>query len=281
MSTEIKGTKSLKEQLAKELKEDKPAGTKEKRDVELTADNPVFSMKSTDMGGGSGAEASISEPTTGDVDVEVPDEAQTDGDPLIASAEGAEGTGKRLSNDASMSSDGTKLFDSLFEKAEMRVVLTQEDRDAFLQSIITGERYKRPFSIFNGAVTGVLRCRSMKESEGIAAWMNVGLRTARYQTQMVYSAELRDALFVAQVEKLQDVEFPEMSGPLSPTAGEDIKTWTDVVPPGWVSATAVWREMPEAVVSGLFDELRTFERKYWTMITHAQDQNFWNPAVSS
>lgn len=278
MDNQAAGTESLKSKLAKELKTGGIATdtSEAPQDVKLTAAAPVFRASSSDVSG-AGTVPTRSIPVKGDVTVDVPASVDVDKDPLIRGAERASIVGKGVSAEAV-----GNVFDSLFNSDDRAAVtLTQADRDAFIAALVSGGRYTRPFSLFNGAVYGVLRCRALGESEGIHAWTNLGLRTGRYTTPQDYSGALRDTLLTAQVQSLHGVTFPEMAAPLGPVAGTDTKLWTDVTPPAWVPQVDTWRRMPEAIVSALYDELKMFERRYWTMISHATDQNFWNPAVPS
>ena len=216
-----------------------------------------------------------SAPVVGDVKVAVPPDA--DQDPLLSRAASAVGSG--IADDlagigAAASANVAPVPDDAFAPAE--VTLTEAEREAFLDSLVSGHRYERRFSLFGGRVTGRIRCRSTEESQAIATWMNAGVRELRFKAPLDYAVEMRNCLLAAQVMELNGTRFPALQQPLFRTQAGD--TVTD---PGWLAQTAVWVQQPEPVVAAVYEELRLFERKYWTMVVHAQDQNFWNPAEST
>ena len=161
-----------------------------------------------------------------------------------------------------------------------KVDISEADRDAFMQALVTGERYERPFSLFGGKLSGVMRCRKIAESDGIIAWVSHCVNTKKVDARIEYLTLMRNALLAAQVKSLRGLineDFPEMAAPYAPTRTEDGK---DVKEPGWLSAADSWGERPEALVTALHNELQRFEQRYWAMVMDANNQNFWNPAAS-
>ncbi len=232
-----------------------------------------FKLASTDNVAASGGTVAPVEEKVGDVVVTVPEIAKQD--PLINNA-----TGVTVSGDLSKSADksagaaeGNLLAQTL--SALEVVTITDGDRQSFLDALISGERYHRPFSLFGGKVQGILRCRSAQESEAIANWISSNLNAQKYGTAMAYAVDLRNALMAAQVQRLNGTEFVEFNKPLFRT--QDGATTT---PPGWIVQAERWGLQPEAILGGLYEELRTFERKYWTMIENAANQDFWVPVGS-
>lgn len=156
------------------------------------------------------------------------------------------------------------------------VIVTEEEREAFLLALVTGNRYMRPFSLFNGKVTGMLRCRSLQESEAIVSYLNLEVQENRYKSIPEYNVGVRNSTLAAQVEILNGVTFGTLVAPLTRTQSEG-----KVTEPGWLADRDLWSTRPEPVVAALYEEVRKFERKYWTMVAHAGDQNFWQPAGST
>ena len=196
-------------------------------------------------------------------------------DPLINAATKGAGEALSKSSDAA-ASKGSTLEDPNNPMTKEQVVLTEPERNAFLDALISGKRYEQRFVLFGGRVRGKLRCRSTEESEAIAAWLELGIRESRYHSPMDYSLAIRNALLATQVVELNGVRYPELTAPLFRTQlGETTQE------PGWVKSADHWSKTPEAVLSGVYDELRLFEKKYWTMVSHARDQNFWPPAGST
>lgn len=217
----------------------------------------------------------VAGPVKGDIKATVPKIANSD--PLLESSAHAVGAevNKDLSGVGSTASGNLAPSpDELFTEEE--VTLTDEERAAFLDALVTGARYERKFSLFDGRIKGRLRCRSTEESQAVAAWMNMGIRENRFKAPLDYAVEMRNILLAAQVMDLNGRRFPALAEPLYRTQkGEE------VTEPGWLDQARLWSKEPEPVVAAVYEELRMFERKYWTMVVHAKDQNFWHPAEST
>lgn len=175
---------------------------------------------------------------------------------------------------------------------EETIDISQADREAFLQSLITGERYERSFSLFGGKLTGTFRSRLIKESDGIVAWLQHLVNTGKIDARVVYLTMVRNAALATQVKSLRGMineDFEELAKPLAPvnhtvkTTDKDGKDVYDVKTdePGWVKAADAWGERPEALVTAIHVELQKFEKRYWAMIKEAPNQNFWSPAAST
>jgi hypothetical protein len=238
-----------------------------------------LTLRSSDLGS--------AKPTTpaggislGPVTTQVPPAANND--PLINSA--IQSGGKALT-DAGAAVDGVIKESNPSDIAstllgdDMQVTITDVDRNAFLDALVSGERYIRKFSLFDGRIKGKLRCRSTEESEAVAAWFNHGLREAKWKSPLEYAIALRNGLLAAQVFELNGVRFPTLPAPLYRTP--DPASPDKYIDPGWLAAAASWSQKPEPVVAALYEELRRFERTYWTMVYNATDQNFWHPAEST
>lgn len=212
-------------------------------------------------------------PTEGTVQADVPQEAKDD---VFTNADATAELHKGLSP----------------SYLQEQVEITQEDRDAFLQCLVTGGRFERSFSIYGGKVTGTFRCRKIEESDGILAWLNHLITTQKIEARIEYMDLMRNALLAAQVKSLRGLineDFEELSTPYAPTRttvvkkdekGKDVPS-VEVKEPGWLAAAKAWGERPEALVSAIHNELQLFERRYWTMVMEASNQSFWNPAAST
>ena len=161
-----------------------------------------------------------------------------------------------------------------------QIDITEEDREAFLRAIVTGDRYERPFSLFGGKLTGTFRCRKIAESDGIIAYLSHCVNKGKADARIEYLTLMRNAMLAAQVKSLRGLvseDFPELQAPFGPTRSED---GTSVSPPAWVGMAESWGSRPEALVTALHNELQRFEQRYWAMVMDAANQNFWNPAAS-
>lgn len=212
-------------------------------------------------------------PTKGTVKADVPQEAKDD---VFTTADAAQELHKGL----------TPSY------LQEQIDITQEDRDAFLQCLVTGGRFEREFSIFGGKIRGVFRCRKIAESDGILAWLSHLINSRKIEARVESVDLMRNAILACQVKSLRGLiseDFEELKGPYAPTRrtftkkdadGKDV-TETEVEEPGWIAAANAWGDRPEALVSAIHGELQRFERRYWTMVMEASNQNFWNPAAST
>lgn len=212
-------------------------------------------------GSGDGGSQGPAEPTKGTVEAPVPEEAKKD-----------------VFSDAGGASDMHRGLATSF--IEDKIDISEEDREAFLQALVTGGRYERPFSLFGGKLKGVFRCRKIAESDGIIAWLTHCINSKQVEVRVEYLTMMRNALLAAQVKSLRGIiseDFPEFAAPYGPMRSADGGA---VEAPAWVKAANAWGERPEALVTALHAELNLFERRYWAMIMDASNQNFWNPAAS-
>lgn len=215
------------------------------------------------------------EPVVGTVSTTVPPEAMKD--PMMNKASAGE-PGKAVAEKMEATSkDAKSTSDMALKDAEMLPIIeiTESEREAFLDSVVKGTRFKLPFSIFNGKVSGSFRSRSQKESQAILARLNWEINDKRIATTLEYSTRLRNMLLTAQVEEIRDTKYLTLNEPLYRTLNGDKAT-----DPGWLPQVEVWENEHEGLASALYTELQLFEHKYWTMVRNASDQNFWNPAES-
>lgn len=175
---------------------------------------------------------------------------------------------------------------------EETIDISQEDREAFLQSLVTGGRYERTFSLFGGRLTGVFRSRTNAESDGIVAWLSDRVNRGKVDARVEYLTLVRNAALASQVKSLRGLiseDYEELAQPLAPIRKTVKKTDKDgkdvydveVTEPGWLAAAEAWGKRPEALVTAIHVELQKFEKRYWAMIKEAPNQNFWNPAAST
>ncbi len=208
-------------------------------------------------GGGDGAGGA----TRGTVEADVPNEAKTD---VFTEADAT----------SEMHRDMAPSF------IEDKIDISEDDRAAFLQAIVTGGRYERDFALFGGRLRGVFRCRKVQESDGIISWLSHLVNAKRLDARIEYMTMMRNAILACQVKSLRGLvneDFPELAVPYGPTRSDDGK---EVVEPGWLGVAQSWAERPEALVTAVHMELQKFEKRYWAMVMDSGNQNFWNPAPS-
>ena len=220
-----------------------------------------FNLSSKDVAEFAKKDEPVEQHTSGPVITEVPASAKAD--PVLS-----------LDNNQTASSSIKQ--EMVGELKPLTVTIGQADRDMFIESLISGKRYMRSFSLFNGKVAGTFRCRTLKESYAIMRYLGNQLRAGALETTLEYTTAMRNSLLAAQVMELNGIEYTELHEPLLET-----QDGTKRLPPGWLEQRAAWEAMPESLVVSVYEELRIFEQKYWTMVEHANDQNFWSPAASS
>jgi hypothetical protein len=207
--------------------------------------------------------------TKGSVDAAVPPQAGTE--PLVK-AGGDPGNAEAVEADAARAEDPELGIPTVPEDTALpeRVTLTAADRKAFIDALVKGDRFVRPFTIFGGAVSGVLRSRLQEESAAVLSTLLHEYREGGLQTTAEYSTRVRNILLAAQVQELQDEKCAPLGRPLSWTVNGAEKT-----APQWLKQADAWAAKNEGMVAALYQELRLFEKKYWTMVISAQDQDFW------
>jgi len=199
-------------------------------------------------------------------------------DPMLT--KGAEhDAGIKLSEDK-IKQAGAEDIKKLMDSGDIpdKVVIDDADRAAFMDAIVTGGRYTRTVTLFNGRITVEFRCRSAAESHAILAVLNIECQTGAVVSALDYSTRLRNMLLTAQVKRINSTVFPELDKPVMPTFDSVAK---QTVQPKWLAAVDYWQNYEnEGIVNAVYFNLRQFERKYWVMVASALDQNFWQTAGS-
>lgn len=156
------------------------------------------------------------------------------------------------------------------------VVISDNDREAFLDAMVSGERFELPFELFNGRIKGRFRSRTQAETNATVAYIGFECRKERIVTGIEYSNRLRNMLLATQVKEINGTAHLPLKPPLLRTADGQ-----NVIEPGWLNQVSYWETQNDGLVNAVYKELQVFERKYWVMVENARDQNFWNPAGST
>lgn len=217
-------------------------------------------------------------------DVTVPEAAEAKKDPVMNVAnlgDAADGLNKRVDSSAA----GTKLTQDIVNIASdpalasfVPVTITPADRESFIDALITNTRFCVPFELFDGRVRGIIRSRKQSETLAIIARINYELTALKQNESPVeYAARLRNMLLAAQIAEFNGTKMAELKTPYMRTVnGKD-----DVQEPGWLSQVDYWLDQHDGLTIAIYTELQKFERKYWTMVKEATNQNFLNPAEST
>ena len=167
----------------------------------------------------------------------------------------------------------TKIHREEFSSDEL--VITPAEKAAFVESMITGERYRQECSIFGDRIRIVIRSRTTPETQALYAFMRHSLKSGDAGLA-VLEGDMSYILLVAQIEELNGTKFPEMKAPLT-----YVEDGSGEKEPGWLMDLKAWKTKPEGLVNALINRVQLFEYKYWTMVSEASNKNFWNPDTSS
>ena len=198
-------------------------------------------------------------------------------DPMLAKGAERE-AGKDIAKDKIQvaSSDEIKRLMEI-PPAMDTVTITDQERSAFIDAIVTGKRYTETVSMFDNRVEVEFRCRSADESHAILSLINRECQDGTINTALDYSTRLRNMLLTAQVKRLNSLTFEELAKPLMMVYKPGVITEK----PEWVKSLEYWQNYGnEGVASAIYRQLQLFERKYWVMVGSAVDQNFWQTAGS-
>jgi len=163
----------------------------------------------------------------------------------------------------------------LAKRRELKI--TPDEKQAFIHALVHNTRMRLPFSLCGGGVRGIIRSRTVPESRAIIARQRFELDKGIIVSRLDYSVRMRSMCMAAQIEEFQGQTYEPLKGPLLPSVKPD----GSVVEPGWLEWIDYWAKQHEAVHTMLWNQIYTFEEKYWRMIDDAADQDFWHPAAST
>lgn len=163
------------------------------------------------------------------------------------------------------------------------IKVTPEQKDKFIDAIVQDQRYEEEFSIFGGRLTGVFRSRRTDESRSILKELHRRWAETGSMPASEYSTMMRHALLRCQLKEFKGVEYPEMKHPLAAQVkAVEGEPRSKIVPPKWYAEMdQFFSGMGDGLLAAIYKELMLFERRYWTMTKHADDQNFWGPEDST
>lgn len=223
---------------------------------------------------GEEAEAPKADALEEDSVLDVVDEAKQ------APAETAGNSGKDAQTTLAKKMD--RLSDLFDFKLDDKVTLTPTEKTLFLESIVTGGRFELPFSIFNGKLTGTFRSRNNRESDAQLAELQRRCMVGDIVTDAEYVSAFRSCSLRFQLSYLRGSEMETPSEPLVHQTVFDEKGEAQSMEPTWFDeGVNLFKDEPDGVVAALYKQLLIFERKYWTMVKNAENQNFWNPEDST
>ena len=151
------------------------------------------------------------------------------------------------------------------------VVITVEDKVAFIDSVVNNTRFEKDYSLFGGKLRVTIRSVTADETNALAAW---AFKKAVDDPTWHMSGRGRKYLLSAQVARFNGVDIPPLGQPLFSTLEGDGKT---VKEPGWVESSSFWDDKSAAVVDAVMRCISDFDLRYSTLCKKAEDENFWAP----
>lgn len=194
---------------------------------------------------------------------------------------------KRVSESSILSSVGSVNGDRFTDvvddnKPTRKVNITKEEKDRFLESVVSGTRYISEASIFGGRIRVKFRSRSAVESEAIDSFLRYRASHKVITNGVSFADTMRFCMLAAGVEMLNGEAFPTLTEIAGDRAGLFYhETETGEEEPKWVWLYEKWCSRPESIVAAIVSKYFEFEAKYWAMIEKASDENFWNPDGST
>lgn len=165
---------------------------------------------------------------------------------------------------------------------EEEIVITAKEKQLFLDSLVTGDRFTLPFSLFDGRLRGKFQNRTNRESDAIMHELSRWVSESKLVTNDEHASAFRSAMFAFQLKQLNGEEFAVPAEPLiQRTTFDDDTGRANTENPTWLEAAVDrFTDMQDGVLAALYREVILFERKYWTMVKNAANQNFWKPEDS-
>lgn len=153
-----------------------------------------------------------------------------------------------------------------------RIEITPDDKSRFITAVLTGERMKTSFSFFGGRLSFTIKNRSYEEAR---AAMSMAVKGGTFnESSTLLTLRLRLMLMCMQVDEFNGVKYPDADtlGPLMPVYENG-----ETKQPKWFERIQVFGQLPEAVFEAVWQCIYEFEQKYWTLVRHSRDQDFWRP----
>ena len=156
-----------------------------------------------------------------------------------------------------------------------KVVVSADDKDAFIKALVNNTRFTRAYSCVGGAVRLVLRTKTIDESNALVAAFTKDIRSGNYATSVEQTTRLRSLLMVFQVAELNGVQYTPPEAPLV-TCVSDAGTQQ----PAWLERVAQFDTLSDGLHSVIWGCIADFEDRYWTMVEQANNSDFWQPGES-
>jgi len=162
-----------------------------------------------------------------------------------------------------------------------QVKITPQDKQLFLNAIVTGERMRSEHTAYGGSLSLMFQSRLASETQAVVSELRRSTTAGLVRNDLEYGDRALRLCLRLQLVSLNGAVFqPVVGTELMPKIIAQ-NGMQKVMPADWIAeADDLFKNVPDAIYNVMLAELRKFEFKYNTMIAKAQDQNFWNPEES-
>lgn len=208
-------------------------------------------------------------------------ESSSSGEPDVKATPTVEGiqdvnSGKSVNDDKAEKNENifaneNIVKDSVVKSGKSDITITQEDKSAFIDAVVSNTRFTKEYSLFGGRLKFTVRSLTSDEVNALATW------TAKIGTSDsagLVAGKYRKYLLAAHVSMLNGVEMPPLEEPLYEHVGSDGKT---VEPPGWIKRCDYWDKFGFGQFQAILGCVGEFDARYSILCSKAEDQNFWLP----
>jgi hypothetical protein len=180
----------------------------------------------------------------------------------------------------SMEAASTNVIDP--KREERKVEVTKAEKEAFINSVVTGDRYRESVSLMGGALSVTFRSRSSIESEAIDSLLRKRVTSGEIASSTEFAEAMKFCILSACVESVNGVKNPTLTEAADGKNGLFHFADKDGInPPKWLWLYDQWRDKPEFFAASIIEAYFDFEAKYWVMIKNAKDENFRNAGRST
>ena len=168
-------------------------------------------------------------------------------------------------------SDGNLGNESVVLSGKKDVVISADDKVAFIDAVVSNTRFTKDYSLFGGRIKLTIRSLTSDEVNALATW---SAKQGTNDPAGLVAGKYRKYLLAAQVSMLDGVEMPPLEEPLYEHLGSDGKT---IEPPGWIGRCSFWDNMGFGQFQAILGCIGDFDMIYSTLCSKAEDSNFWSP----
>jgi len=162
-----------------------------------------------------------------------------------------------------------------FGRSDGKAILTAQDKKDFIKALVGNKRYTREYRALDGNIKLTLRSRTVEETNAMIAEFAKESSEGLLRTSAIQTNRLRSLMMVFQIEEYNGTKYESPSKPLVRTVSDDGEA-----EPKWLDRVSTWEEIPDALHCVIWECIKDFEDRYWTMTENASIPDFWQPVAS-